>query len=247
MALTKLSILPPVLAHRGASQYAPENTLAAFREAKKRGANWVEFDVMLTADHEVVVIHDETLERTTNGTGQVIAHPYHYIQSLDAGSWFNPAFTGEKIPTLREVIALLAELKLSANIEIKAQIGDEALAVKKVLSAINDCWKKEMPAPLVSSFSLAILEEVRKQSSTSLIGFLMHEWNPEWENICDRLDACTVNVNEAILTRENVDVIKASERPLLAYTVDDPRRAHDLFSWGVDAVFTNCPDLILKT
>lgn len=126
-----ISFNPPIIAHRGASKYTPENTFAAFRKAKELGINWVEFDVMLTADGEVVVIHDETLERTTNGTGAVIAQAYSYLRTLDAGSWFDPSFANEKIPTLREVIKLLNELDMFANIEIKAQSGNEETTAKK--------------------------------------------------------------------------------------------------------------------
>lgn len=238
-------IQPPVIAHRGASLIAPENTLAAFRKAKELGANWVEFDVMLTADHNVVVIHDRELNRTTNGKGLVIDHRYSYLKTLDAGSWFNPLFANEKIPLLEEVIELLYQLNLSANIEIKAQIGHEEITVEKVLEVIKNYWPESLPQPLISSFSLPILESVRAQSPESLIGYLMHGWHEDWLSHCDRLGCKTINVNYKLLNADKVRLIKKTNRLLLAYTVNDKNVAQELCSWGVDAIFSdNLKELI---
>lgn len=238
-----LKMQPPVIAHRGASYYAPENTLAAFREAKKLGAKWVEFDVMLTADGEAVVIHDETLQRTAQTAGYVLDYPYSFIKTLDAGSWFSPTFSQEKIPTLRQVIELLNELQLSANIEIKAQDGHEVVTVKAVLDSVQRYWHVKDAVPLISSFSLPILEQVRLQSNESCIGYLMNEWQSNWEKNCNQLRAVTVNVNEKNLTPERAALVKSTQRSLLAYTVNNAVRAQELFVWGVDAVFTD--DLLL--
>src|SRR5690242_18360485 len=100
-------INPPVFAHRGANQYAPENTLAAFRKAKALGITWLELDVMLSKDQQVIVMHDETVDRTTNGHGLVNQYSYAALRELDAGSWFDKQFKGEKIPSLYEVIELI--------------------------------------------------------------------------------------------------------------------------------------------
>ena len=99
--------LQPVIGHRGAAARAPENTLAGLRRARELGAAWVEFDVMLTADRVPVLIHDETLERTTTGRGEVARHTAAEIRALDAGGWFAPEFAGERVPTLAEAVALL--------------------------------------------------------------------------------------------------------------------------------------------
>lgn len=235
--MAMLTFTPPLIAHRGASQYAPENTLAAFRQAKELGASWVEFDVMLSADEEVVVIHDETLDRTTNLKGLVESHTVSALKKGDAGSWFNKAFRDERIPTLIEVIQLLNELKLFANIEIKAQ-HKEVQTVAKVLNIVNNYWRLEQP-PLISSFSLCILQQVRQQSSSSALGYLMDEWQSDWNDICDNLQANAVDVNYKILTRERIREIKSSGRSLLAYTVNDAAIAQELIAEGVDAVFTD--------
>lgn len=234
-----LTFHPPILAHRGASFYAPENTLAAFRKAKKLGINWVELDVMLTADEEVVVIHDETVNRTTNGKGLVIGRSYDYIKSLDAGSWFDPIFSEERIPTLGEALQLFNELQLAVNVEIKAQRSHEELTVKKVLAAIQQQWQQEDSRLLISSFSVPILQYVRQYSANALLGLLMDKWLKDWQQLADSLDCVAVNVNQKLLTTERVTSIKNSGRQVLAYTVDELSRARELFSLGVDAVFSN--------
>jgi glycerophosphoryl diester phosphodiesterase len=243
MSAPHLHINPPIIAHRGASLYAPENTIAAFRKAKALGMNWVEFDVMLTSDHEVVVIHDDLLDRTTSGKGHVYDFPYEYIKTLDAGSWFNPKFHAERVSTLKDIMTVLNELNLFANIEIKAQLGQEELIVTKVLELIKNHL---ISPPLISSFSYPILECVRKKSPGSWVGMLMHKWKDDWEMKADQLQCQAVDVNYEILTPERVSAIKQTGRTLLAYTVNDAAIFQKLLSWGVDAVFSDCPEKMLK-
>lgn len=235
------SYLSSIIAHRGASALAPENTLAAFQKAYEIGAKWVEFDVMLAACGEAVVIHDETLDRTTNGQGNVCDYPYSYLQTLDAGSWFNPVFAGEKIPTLVKVITLLRHLNLTANIEIKPALGREQETVQKVLQVIEDHWPKNKKPPLISSFSSVVLHYVRKYSPTHLLAYLMDKWQMDWEKWCDELNCISVHVRHPILTPARIHEIKATNRLVLSYTVDDPVIAQRLLDEKVDALFSNCP------
>src|SRR5579862_9210710 len=99
--------------------------MSAFIKAAQLGVRWIEFDVMLTSDGVPVIFHDELLNRTSNGRGEVIHHSYAYLRTLDAGSWFNPIYSGECIPTLAQVIEYLRNTNMAANIEIKAQAGQE--------------------------------------------------------------------------------------------------------------------------
>jgi len=236
-----LSIHPPVIGHRGASYYAPENTIAAFVKAKQLGINWVEFDVMLTACGEVVVIHDHTLERTTNVKGNVSDFTYEELKKLDAGSWFHPQFHQEKIPCLQDVLALLKQQRLSANIEIKAQIGKEDIIVKKVLDFIAN----ENSHILLSSFSLEVMRAIRKVSDKIQIGLLIDTWFPGWEKISDELNCVSIHLNQKLLDKENIARMKAMGKQVLAYTVNDVKRAKELFSLGVDAIFSDLSEDIL--
>ncbi len=232
---------PFLIAHRGASALSPENTLAAFRKAHEIGAKWVEFDVMLAACGEAVVIHDETLDRTTNGTGKVSDYPYSYLQTLDAGSWFNAKFSGEKIPTLADVLTWLHQYRLTPNIEIKPSVGQEEETVKKVLQVIEKNWRADMNPPLISSFSSIVLKYVRQYSKTHYLAYLMNDWQDDWKKSCDELNCIAVDINHRILTQARVDEIKSTERHVLSYTVDYPEIAQNLFAWGVDGIFSNCP------
>jgi glycerophosphoryl diester phosphodiesterase len=235
-----LHIIPRVIAHRGANRFAPENTLAAFLKAKQLGFNWVEFDVMLSADHELVVIHDEELMRTTNSCGQVIDYPYSFLKELDAGSWFGSQFSAERISSLQTVLSFLYEHGLSANIEIKALQNCNELVAAKVLEALHTNAGHFTSPPLISSFSQEVLQIIRKNAQHYLLGFLMHEWMSDWAMICDELQCIAVGVNHRILTQKRVQTIKTTNRQVLAYTVNNKKRAEQLFNWGVNAIFSDC-------
>lgn len=240
----KLTFNPPVIAHRGASAYAPENTMQAFVKAAQLGIKWLEFDVMLTSDKVPVIFHDETLNRTTNGVGELAHHPYAYLRGLDAGAWFDLTCAGEKIPSLEEILYFLENTQLAANVEMKAPLGQEEALVKQVLAVISPYLKQGTFPILFSSFSIPTLEYLRKYAPNCMLGLLMHEWHPEWETFCQSLKCVSVHVNEAILTEQRAREIKAKGKILLSYTVNDPKRAQQLFAYGVDAVFSDIPDQI---
>lgn len=244
--MPSIKFIPPFIAHRGASGFAPENTLAAFYKAKELGATWIEFDVMLSADHEVVVFHDETLDRTTDGKGRVADFPLSYLRTLDAGSWFDPRFCEERVLSFREVIGFLNQHSLAANVEIKACLGQEEIIVRKVLGEIEKYWSGGISAPLISSFSVPVLGLVREFSSEALLGLLVDDWFDGWESVCLGLDCVAVDVNYKILNLDRVRQIKEMGKFVLAYTVDDLRVAKKLFGWGVDGVFTNNLQVMLE-
>lgn len=245
MPFTKLTIDPPVFAHRGASLYAPENTMAAFTKAKSLGIRWLEFDVMLSADEQLVVIHDETIDRTTDGSGYVSDYTYDQLSELDAGFWFAPLFTGEKIPLLSDVLQWMKNQRMCANVEIKALPGKEKITAKLVLDTLEHYESKNNLPLLLSSFSIDTLYSVRELDSLCNLGLLMHEWIPNWEVICDELKCVSVNPNEKIVNQDLIQKFKSTGRSVFCYTVNDKSRAKELFSWGVDAVYSDCPDVIL--
>src|SRR5258706_613971 len=152
--------LPPVIGHRGAAAYAPENTLAGLRRAKALGSAWVEFDVRLTGDGAPVLCHDPRLDRTTSGSGLVSAKTLAAIRECDAGSWFDPYFAGERVPSLDEGLLLAAELDLGANIEIKSDRGRGYATAAAVATTLQQLGGRA-PAVLVSSFLPAALAGLR--------------------------------------------------------------------------------------
>lgn len=142
-----------LIAHRGASAYAPENTLAAMREAKKRGARWVEIDVKLTRDGYPVIIHDHRVDRTTDGRGLVAGMTLQEIRALDAGSWFDPAFAGEKVPTFEELIETVLALDLGLQVELKPTPGDDAQTAEIACATLLRYWPNGRGRLFLTSFS----------------------------------------------------------------------------------------------
>ena len=235
--------LPKLIAHRGGCGYAPENTLAAMRHAKQLGARWVEFDVMLSADGQAIIIHDDKVNRTTNGKGKVAELSYQQLSQLDAGSWFSHEFNKEKIPLFSEMIECLAETHLSANVEIKPTPGTAIATTDETMRLIKHSWPASLPLPIVSSFDYACIERARELSADIPLGFLMHRWDSQWLKLSEKLQCVTVHVNHHCLTEKKIQAIKASGKLVLAYTVNNAKRARELFNWGLDAIFTDYPDL----
>lgn len=234
------------IAHRGACGYAPENTLAAMRKAKQLGAQWVEFDVMLTRDNQAIIFHDATLNRTTNGCGKIANTDYLNINKLDAGSWFNREFADEKVPTFVELLNCLQDLKLHINVEIKPTLGRDVDTARKTLFLLNQYWLPNNSAPLVSSGSLKSLQAVREQDKSIALGWITDKWSKNWQTNLNSLNCISLHINHKVLNAARVAAVKQTGCLLLAYTVNDIERAKTLFDWGVDAVFTDFPDRIMR-
>jgi glycerophosphoryl diester phosphodiesterase len=235
--------LPRVIGHRGAAAYAPENTLASIRRASALGARWVEFDVRITRDDDLVLMHDLSVARTTGGTGRVRDLAVADLTALDAGAWFGGAFAGERVPTLAEAIALLETLDLGANIEIKSDKGDMAATAAALARILDASWPAGKSPPLVSSFEIEALEAMQARAPRWPRGLLLARLEGDWRGLLDRLGAATLNLDHRPLGPADVAAACAAGRPVLCYTVNDARRARALFEWGVAAVFTDRPDL----
>ncbi len=244
-ACVPLPDLPPVIGHRGAAGCAPENTLAGLRRAAALGCRWVEFDVRLTADGELVLLHDARLERTTDGHGKVHALPLSAIRRCDAGNRFDPCFAGERVPSLAEAIAALAELGLGANVELKAGrhcAVETGTAAADVLARL---WPPQLPAPLISSFVTEALAAARHRAPTIAGGLLVRGVPRNWRRRAEALGCTTVNADHRLLRPAIVAEIRRAGYPVLAYTVNDAARARELFDWGVTSVFSDVPHMIL--
>lgn len=239
-----MQVIERIIGHRGASAYAPENTIAAFDRALAMGCRYLEFDVMLSADGEPFVFHDETLKRTTNGQGEIGLVTAEYLQGLDAGGWFSKRFCGEKIPHFRDVLQWLTFSDVRANIEIKPYPGTSEQTTVAILSHINRYWPQNKPLPLISSFDLAALTLCRSLAPEMPIGLLLDEWDKDWSVKAKELHCYSVHCNKRALTAARVQQIKEQGYQLFVYTVNRRRQANKLFDWGVDAVFSDYPDLI---
>jgi glycerophosphoryl diester phosphodiesterase len=235
--------LPPVIGHRGAAAHAPENTLAGFRTAKALGCAWAEFDVHLTGDDALVVCHDDHLDRTTAGHGRISRLPLAAIRRFDAGSWFAPRFAGERVPTLDEALLLCRELDLGANVEIKAERG-RATATAAAVARCLDRLAGGLPPVLVSSFLADAVAAAAALAPAIPRGMLWRRLPRAWRRVAEQFGCATIHCGEVgLIERHAVEVCDAGY-PLLAYTVNDPARARQLFDWGVASVFSDAPDII---
>lgn len=234
-----------VIAHRGGGTLAPENTLAGLRAAHARGFRAVEFDVMLTGDATPVLMHDDTLERTTNGHGQVGTAVAADLARLDAGSWRDARFAGESVPGFAAAAKLCAELGLWANVEIKpwAPGGMEVAERTGALVATASARLLPVERVLLSSFSPPALLAARAACRLD-IACLFDALPTDWQEQVAAVDAVAVHCNAAHLTSHGAAAVKAEGLGLMCWTVNDPALATRLFDMGVDAVCTDRLDLL---
>jgi len=247
--------LPKVIGHRGAAAYAPENTIESIHTAADVGVEWVELDVKITKDHVPIIFHDDTLDRTTNGSGLVAELTYDEIKQYECGSWYGESFTGIKIPSLEEAVDALIERGLGLNLEIKPCPGREKETAEAALDILSQIWD-DHDRLLISSFQHVSLEVAMDIAEEWYRGLLLAPENdeetgaavinPNWRDMADYLNVKTINLAQSIATRENIeDIIDAELHPLV-FTVNEPMDARKLQSWGVDAVFSDEPDVIME-
>lgn len=240
--------LPPrVIGHRGAAALAPENTLAGFRKAAESGVRWVEFDVHLTADGVPVLLHDDTLERTTDGRGPVAGRSLGELRRLDAGTWFGAAFRGERVPTLEETIALLSVLGLGAVVEIKPSPGAEAATAEATVRLLLERWPGHLPPLLVSSFKRDALAQARMAAPTIARALLVRDIPADWRAQVDALGCSAVHASERRLDAAVVAEIGTIGLPVFAYTVNEVERARELLGWGVKSIFSDRPHELARS
>lgn len=237
---------PRVVGHRGASAEAPENTLSAFQAAREQGAGAIELDAKLTRDGAAVVMHDDTLDRTTNGHGAVRDHDLAALARLDAGAWFDPRFACEPVPTLEAVLRLCADVGLELNIEIKPCPGRARETAAQVVADIRQTWPADRPRPLLSCFDaegLAIAQTIAPELPR---GFLVDDLDGAWHDTARRFNCVSLHVDHRALDRASVAAIEAAGLAPVAWTVNDPVRAVELVGWGVISIISDRPGAVRK-
>jgi glycerophosphoryl diester phosphodiesterase len=223
--------LPNVIGHRGAAAYAPENTLDSFREARRRGASWVEIDVKLTSDNVPIVMHDDSLKRTTGVDRLVARTPRAEL----------PA----SVPTFEEAIACFGELGLGCNVEIKpCPERDEETAIAAV-ATLRRHWPAALPQPLLSSFNDASLAAARVAAPEYIRALLLDRIGPDWRSRAEAVDARGINTNGKKLTAPRAVEIARAGYTLSVYTINEGDVARALVGMGVHCVITDAPDVIL--
>jgi glycerophosphoryl diester phosphodiesterase len=235
---------PRVVAHRGGGTLAPENTLAAIATGARLGLKMIEFDAKLSADDVVFLLHDDTVNRTSNGRGAAAKLRYEEIVALDAGSWREPRFAGERMPTLDQAAARCAALGLAANVEIKPCPGRDEQTGRLVAQETAQLWASSAVPPLISSFSFDALAAARDAARALPRGLLVGAVPDDWRERTAALDCVSLHADQRKLDARIVAQIKAAGLFILAYTVNEPARARLLGEWGVDSICTDRIDLI---
>jgi glycerophosphoryl diester phosphodiesterase len=231
---------PAVIAHRGASGEAPENTLAAFRRAMELGVDAVELDVQLSADGEPVVIHDDLLDRTTDGRGLVAAQPLAALQRLDAGRWFDERFAGERIPTLAEALVLLRPTRVI--VEIKNRPIVHPGIASRVAGVVREVGH---PAVTISSFDHPLLLEVRKAAPGIPTAVLFFARPVDPVRLARDAAATILHPHWIFLTRDMIEGVRAVGLRVETWVVDDAEHMVRLAAMGVDGIMSNYPDRLI--
>lgn len=234
---------PHIVAHRGGGKLAPENTLAAIDVGAGFGHTMIEFDAKLSQDGQIFLLHDDTLERTSNGWGVAGDLPWDKLLNVDAGSWFSREFRGEPLPLLSQVAERCKQHGMMANIEIKPTTGTERETGKAVALAARELWPGQT-APLLSSFAIEALEAAQIAAPELPRGLLLDAWRDDWHELTARLGCVSIHLNHKLLDEVRVIALKAAGLHILVYTVNDPQRAQTLLRWGVDVICTDRIDII---
>ena len=229
---------PWVIAHRGASGHAPENTLAAFERAVALGAGFIETDLHLTRDSRFVAIHDATLERTTNGKGNVRDCTLSEIRKLDAGMWFDREFMGEPVPTLEEIVEFAAKHDVIFYLELKYEA---AWGMHHSLVGALQTSGGAARSIVISS-SEATLTALRQVDSAAMMGLIFEEANQDYAKTGIELGVRQLCPNFSLVTPAMVEQAHQLDLQVAAWTVDDPKAMQAMIAAKVDGIMTNFPD-----
>jgi glycerophosphoryl diester phosphodiesterase len=232
---------PWVIAHRGASGHAPENTMAAFRRAVEMGAGFIETDLHLTRDSQFVAIHDDTLDRTTNASGLVTNHTLAELRRLDAGAWFGPAFVGQRIPTLDEILAFAREHDIIFYLEIKS--GGAWRPEHALVAALQN--SDAVDRVVILCFDEEVLRTVRELDASLMTGLLVNRPAADLVERAQRAGVRQLAPHWELVSRELVQQAHAAGLPVVPWTVNQPEQMRALLRLGVDGILTDYPDRLI--
>jgi glycerophosphoryl diester phosphodiesterase len=233
---------PRWIAHRGAGRLAPENTLASFRLGASHGYRMFECDVKLSADGVPFLLHDTTLERTTNGTGVAGEQPWDALSRLDAGSWHSPAFAGEALPTFDSIARYCLDNSYFLNIEIKPTPGVDGRTGTVVANEAARLWHNTAVPPLLTSFQPAALEAARAAQPGLPRGLLLDELPENWLETAAKLQCVAIVCNQKLWNADTVAQAQKAGFRTLSYTVNDETSAKRLIDLGTDGIITDRVD-----
>lgn len=232
--------LSKVIGHRGAAALAPENTLASIRAAADAGVGWVEIDVYPITQGGLIIFHDDTLERCTNGVGNTMDIELEAILSLDAGHWFSHEHSGEKVPTLEQALDCIQQLGLGLNLEIKYDGVDVDEVIPPILSVLAERWL-DNDKLLLSSFNYSALQVCYLLNPALHLGYLVEQVPSDWLLKLAAIKAYSLNCQYDCLTEQQARAVKSAGYGLICYTANEAHLVDELWQWGMDAIITDDP------
>ncbi|SHL96377.1 glycerophosphodiester phosphodiesterase family protein [Vreelandella subglaciescola] len=238
--------VPRVIAHRGYSARAPENTLAAVRAAHQAGVRWVELDVQLLGDGTPVIWHDRDVKRCSNGSSALAALDRESAQRLDVGAWFSAAFQGERMARLEEMLALLNTLNMGLNLELKINKGHDPLALtQRIIPEVLAALPPERL--IVSSFSQPALAAARAMAPPQALalGLLAKRLPCDWPHRCNAISAFSVHLDWRYVKAASLAALNRAGVTVMCYTANDPVAFAPRWQWGVSSVISDNPTVFM--
>lgn len=231
---------PKLIAHRGAGRHAPENTLAAVRTGARHGFTMMEYDVKLSRDGVAILLHDDTVDRSSNGCGRAADMTLKELAELDFGAWTSKEYAGEPIATLASIASYTLANGIRSNIEIKPTTGAEAETGRHVARLAQRLWAGADIPPLLSSFSEVALAAAMKEAPQLPRALLIeHDVPDDWEDRIKRLGCLGLNLNHRYTTLPLVRALRNGGYTVAIWTVNDMARAQELLNWGCNAIVTD--------
>lgn len=230
------------IAHRGAGKLAPENTLAAFRLGASHGWRMFECDAKLSQDGVLFLLHDDSLERTSNGQGMAGDQAWAALSQLDVGAWHSRRYAGEPLLTLERLAHWCLANHLRLNLEIKPGTGADVATGAAVAQAVARLWQGQPVVPLLSSFSSAALDAARRTAPALPRALLLEALPPDWLTQARTLDCMAVVAEHRCWNAETVGAAHAAGLRTLSYTVNDAAEADRLMALGTDGIITDRVD-----
>lgn len=233
-----------VIGHRGVPSIAPENTLSSFQMAERINLSWIECDVNIIGDGTLVIFHDRVLDRCSSHSGSLLSLEKKDLENIDAGSWFSPDFSRDRILTLEQFIHYINQTQLNVNLEIKA-IADKHLnnlLLKNLNYMLTEHWSIKRKL-IVSSFNHPILQKFAKKMSKVTIACLFtHQMlEQDWKQAIQKVGAKYIHPSEQHLTEDHIKQMKTLGYNINVWTVNNIQRAKQLYSWGVSGICTDIP------